>query len=342
LSAVASVSVRPRRLSRWAVTLALLAVLAATALLSVAVGTRSLALDRVWDLLWHDDGSEQAAIVHELRLPRTVLGLLAGSALGVAGALMQGLTRNPLADPGLLGVSAGAAAGVVTAVGLLGAGDPLAQVWFAFAGAAGASVVVYGIGAAGRSSATPVRLALAGVAVSFTLLAYVRGMLLLDPEALDRYRFWQIGSLTGHPAALNVKIAPFVVAGLVLALALGRSLNAVGLGDQRGRALGASPRRTRAAGALAITLLCGAATAAVGPIVFLGLAVPHLARVLAGPDHRWVIAFSLLLAPAMLLAADVLGRIIARPQEVDVGVVLAVLGGAVFVAIVRRGRIAHL
>lgn len=321
---------------------ALGAALAAAVVLSVAVGARSIPLDRVWDLVWHGDGSEEAAIVHDLRLPRTVLGLLVGAALGAAGAVMQGVTRNPLADPGLLGISAGAAAAVVTATAVLGVTEPLQYVWFAFAGAAIGAVVVYGVGSGGRGGATPVRLALAGMAVSFTLIAYVQGMTLLDPETLDRFRFWQLGNLAGHPAALNLQIAPFVVLGALLALLLGRSLNAIGLGEEAGRAVGAHPGRTRALGALSVTLLCGAATAAAGPIVFLGLAVPHAARAIAGPDHRWVIVYSLLLGPIALLGADVIGRLVERPGELEVGIVTAVAGAPAFIAIVRRRRIAHL
>jgi iron complex transport system permease protein len=319
-----------------------LVVLAAAVLLSIAVGARAIPLDRTWQLIWHPDGSDDAIVIHTLRLPRTVLGLLVGSALGVAGALMQGLTRNPLADPGLLGVNAGASAAVVTATAALGLASPLTYVWFAFVGAGLASVIVYLVGAAGRGGATPVRLALAGTAVSFALLAYVQAMLALSPRALDQFRFWSVGALAGHETSLNLEIAPFIVGGLLLAMALGRSLNALGLGDEQGRALGAHPGRVRAAGAVAITLLCGAATAAAGPIAFVGLAVPHLARAVTGPDQRWVLPYSALIAPALVLGADVLGRVVQRPGELDVGIVCAVLGGSVFVAIVRRGRIAKL
>jgi iron complex transport system permease protein len=322
--------------------LAVLAALAVVVLASISVGSRPIALDRVWDLVWHPDGSEEAIIVHDLRIPRTILGLLVGLALGVAGALMQAITRNPLADPGLLGVNAGAAAAVVTATALLGTGDPLTVIWFSFLGAAAAAVVVYGVGTAGRAGASPVRLALAGVAVSFALVAYVQGLVLIDRTALDQYRFWQVGALAGHPAALNAQIAPFIAGGLLLALALGRPLNALALGEDAGRALGASPARARVLAAIAITLLCGAATAAAGPIVFVGLAVPHVARAITGPDNRWLLPYAALLAPVMLLAADVIGRVVIRPGELEVGIVSAVLGAPVFIAIVRRRRIAQL
>jgi iron complex transport system permease protein len=319
--------------------LAALLVLALVAVFSVSIGSQSIALDRVWSLVWHPDGSDEAIIVHDLRIPRT---LLVGAALGVAGGLMQALTRNPLADPGLLGISAGASAAIVTAAAVLGPVDPLVYIWFAFAGAAVASVVVYGIGATGRSGATPVRLALAGIVVTFALTAYVQGLVLVDRAAFEEYRFWQVGALAGHSASLAWQIGPFIVAGLLLAFGLCRALNAVALGDEAGRALGASPGRTRTLGAVAITLLCGAATAAAGPILFVGLAIPHVARAITGPDQRWVLPYCAVLAPVMLLGADIVGRVVARPGEIGVGIVSALLGAPVFIAIVRRRRIAQL
>jgi iron complex transport system permease protein len=310
--------------------------------LSISVGARSIPLDRVWGLVLHPDGSEDATIVHDLRIPRTVLGVLVGVALGLAGALMQALTRNPLADPGILGVNAGAATAVVVATALFGAVTPALQVWCAFLGAGAATVVVYGVASRGRSGASPVRLALAGVALTFALYAVVQGITTLKADVFDRYRYWQVGSLAGHDASVVGQIAPFVVAGTVLALALARSLNALALGDDVGRALGASIARTRVLGALAVTLLCGAATAAAGPIGFVGLTVPHVARAIVGPDQRWVLPYSMVLAPILLLAADVLGRVVTRPGELQVSIVTVLVGAPVFIAIVRRGRIAQL
>ena len=186
------------------------------------------------------------------------------------------------------------------------------------------------------------RLALAGTAVSFALIAYVQGLTIVDRETLDQYRFWQVGALAGHDASLNWQIAPFVAAGLLLALVLGRPLNAIGLGEEAGRALGARPGRTRVLTAVAITLLCGAATAAAGPIVFVGLTVPHVARAITGPDQRWVLPYSALLAPVLLLGSDVVGRLVIRPGELEVGIVSTLIGAPVFIAIVRRRRIAQL
>lgn len=338
---------RPRRpgaarLGRGAGLLGALALLALAALLSVSVGAREIPLDRVWSLVVSPDGSDEAVIVRDLRVPRTLLGLLVGAALGLAGALMQALTRNPLAEPGILGVNAGAAAAVVTGVSLFGITSFGGYVWFAFAGAAAASVLVYGIGARGAAGASPVRLALAGTAITAALYAYVQGVSVLQPRTFDQYRFWQVGSFAGHDPALAGQVAIPIGLGVVAALALAGPLNALALGEDAGRALGASVARTRLLTAVAVTLLCGAATAACGPITFLGLAVPHVARAIAGPDQRWVLPYSLVLAPAFVLLADVLGRVIGRPGEVQVGIVTAIVGGPIFVYLVRARRIAKL
>ena len=318
--------------------LALVAVVAA----SIAIGAKSIPLGDVVAGLFGDDGSESAAIVRELRVPRTLVGLAVGVALGLAGALMQALTRNPLADPGILGVEAGAAAAIVGAIALFGVTEPRAYIWFSFLGAAVASIVVYLLGSHGRAGATPVRLALAGVAVTAALTAFTNGLILLDQEAFDEFRHWVVGSLAGRDMAILAEVGPFLIAGTLIALALARPLNALALGDDSGRALGAHVGRTRVLGAVSITLLCGAATAVAGPIVFVGLCVPHMARAIAGPDQRWVLGYSLLLAPILLLTADVIGRVVISPSELEVGVVTALIGAPVFIALVRRKRIAQL
>ncbi|RGA06701.1 iron ABC transporter permease [Microbispora triticiradicis] len=309
--------------------LALLAVL----VLSLGLGARPMSPAEVWQGLV-DTGSGAYTVVHEMRLPRTLLGLLAGAALGVAGGVMQALTRNPLADPGLLGINAGASAAVATAAGLLGVATFQGYVWFALAGAAAVSVLVYGVG--GGRAATPARLALAGAAINAALYSYVNGTMLLDAASLETMRFWTVGSLAGAQSGTVAMVAPFVAAGLLLALALARPLNALALGDDSARSLGARPAVIRTAAIVAVTLLCGAATAACGPIVFVGLMVPHLVKTLTGPDLRRLLPCCAVLAPALLLGADVLGRIVARPGELQAGIVTAVLGGPLFLYFVRR------
>jgi iron complex transport system permease protein len=318
-----------------------LAVLAVAALLSLAVGARAIALGDVSDALLHGGGSRDAAIVNGLRVPRTLLGIVVGAALGIAGALMQALTRNPLADPGLLGVNAGAAAAVVIALSL-GLAGAASSVWFAFAGAGLAAVAVYTIGGAGRGGATPVRLALAGTALTAALTAVIYGVALSDARLLQQYNHWSVGALGGRGRTQLDAIVPFVAIGAVLAAALARPLNAIALGDDSARALGARVGRTRIGGAVAITLLCGASTAAAGPMYFLGLTVPHAGRAICGPDQRWVLAYSAVLGAAVLLIADVVGRVLVRPGELQAGVMVAVIGTPVFIALVRRKRIAAL
>lgn len=311
-------------------------------LLSVWAGTREIPIAATWRVLWHPDGSSAAVVIHDYRIPRTLLALLVGIALGLSGALMQALTRNPLADPGLLGVSLGASTGVVVAIGFLGVGSVLGYVWFAFLGAAAASVVVYLLGSAGRRLATPERLVVAGAALTAVLYAFNSAVLLLDPETFDEFRFWTVGSLAGRRYDVLYVVLPFILAGIVIALALARSLNALGMGEQVGRALGVNVGRTQVLGAVAVMLLCGAATAAAGPIAFLGLAVPHVARFVVGPDQRWVLAYSALLAPILLIGSDVAGRILGAPGEIQVGIVTAMLGGPVFLALCRRRKLVML
>lgn len=319
-----------------------LAALVTLGLLSVWVGTRGIPFSATWDLLWHPDGSEASVIIHDYRIPRTILGLLVGLALGLSGALMQSLTRNPLADPGLLGVSLGASSGVVVAIAFLGIGSVLGYVWFAFLGAALASILVYVLGSFGRTLATPDRLVIAGAAVTAVLFALNYAVLLLDPLAFNQFRFWTAGALAGRNMDVVLIVLPFVVVGTLLALGLAPALNALAMGDQMGRALGVNIGRSRVLGLLAVILLCGAATAAAGPIGFVGLVVPHVARFVVGADQRWVIAYSMLFAPVLLLGADVLGRVAGAPGEIEVGIVTAVLGSPLFIALCRRRKLVML
>jgi iron complex transport system permease protein len=332
---------RPRATRTAGLVVGLVA-LAGVSALSLAIGTKAIPLSTVLESLLHPSDTQDSVIITDLRVPRTILGILVGASLGLAGALMQALTRNPLADPGLLGVNSGAAAGVIVAIGILGIGGITAYVWFAFIGAAVASVVVYLLGTSGRAGASPVRLALAGTAIAAALTAFTYAVALSDPDLLQRFNQWNVGSIAGRETDTIWRIAPFLGIGIVVALLLSKSLNALALGDDTARALGAGVGRTRIAGALAITLLCGAATAAAGPIWFVGLAVPHVARAIVGPDQRWLLPYSAVLGPVLLLASDILGRVVVRPGELEVGIVTALVGAPVFIALVRRRRIAQL
>ena len=320
--------------------LAAVVALALLCLASIAVGAKAMPLSDVWHGLVDPSGTHGDVLIRQVRVPRTVLGLLVGTALGLAGAVMQALTRNPLAEPGLLGVNAGASAAVVSAISFFGVTSLTGYVWFAFLGAAVVSAVVYVLG--GSRAATPVRLALAGTAASAALFGYVNAVQLMDSAALDRLRFWTVGSLASADMDTVGKVWPFIVLGVLLSLLIARPLNAMEMGDDTARALGAHLARTRVLAMLAVTLLCGAATAACGPIIFIGLMIPHMVRALTGPDMRWVLPYAAVLSPVLLLAADVTGRVVARPSELQVGIVTALIGGPVFIHLVRRKRMAQL
>ncbi|MHA7270188.1 FecCD family ABC transporter permease [Arthrobacter sp. HLT1-20] len=322
--------------------LALIAALALVALLSLAVGARSIAPATVLDALIHFDPNNGDHAVVRARMVRTAAGLIVGLALGLAGTSMQGVARNPLADPGILGVNAGAALAVVAGIFFFGAASIASYLWFAFVGSAVAAVVVYAVASLGRSGATPVKLALAGAAISAGMGSLMSAMLVSSQDSLELFRSWQVGALAGKSWESIVAVLPFVAAGALILLGTGKLLNTLALGDDMARGLGQRPSLGRAVSALGIVLLCGSATALAGPIAFIGLVVPHLLRGLVGPDYRWLLPLSLLAAPAILLLADVVGRVILLPGEVPAGILAAMLGAPVFIAVVRRGKQAEL
>lgn len=319
-----------------------LGVLVLVLLASIAVGSKDIPVRTVIDALFAYNDSDDHAIIRALRVPRTLLGLLVGVALGLSGAMIQALTRNPLADPGILGVNAGASFFVTLAVGLFGLTTISSYIWFAFAGAVAATVLVYAIGSVGRGAATPIRLTLAGVAISAVLGGVQSGLALLDPMTFDRMRFWGAGSLTTPGYEAIFVAAPFIAIGTVLALLVARPLNAIALGDDLARSLGANIGRTRVIVIIAVTLLAGAATAAAGPIFFIGLMIPHVARWLIGPDQRWIALLTIVLSPVLLLSSDIIGRIIMRPGELQVGIVTAFVGAPVLILLARRRKVSGL
>ncbi|MFC3898894.1 FecCD family ABC transporter permease [Lentzea rhizosphaerae] len=320
----------------------LLLALVAVCLASIAIGSKEIPLSGVWHGLFTPTGVEDDVVIRQLRIPRTLIGIAVGVALGVGGALMQGHTRNPLADPGILGVTHGAALAVVLSIFLLGVSSLVGYIWFAFAGAMIASVVVFLLGSAGRGGPSPVTLALAGAAVSALMHGLVSAIVLLDQQSLDAFRFWQVGAIAGRDMSVLTQVLPFLVVGLVLAAFNAPGLNALSLGEDVARSLGVRVGMTRSLGILAITLLVGGAVAACGPIGFLGLVVPHVARAFTGPDYRWLLPFSAVLGAILLLFADVVGRVVARPSEVEVGVMLALLGAPFFIYLVRRKKLVRI
>ncbi|HEY8983408.1 MAG TPA: iron ABC transporter permease [Streptomyces sp.] len=324
-----------RRLLVWPA--AALAV-AAAVVLSLAVGTRAVPPSAVLDALLNHGDSPDALVVRSLRLPRTEIGLTAGAALGLAGAALQAVTRNPLADPGILGLSQGAAAGVVVAIALGLASGFSGYVWFAFAGAVLAACLVYAIASRGRGGASPVKLALAGTALAAMTAGGATVVLTSSSATLDQFRFWQVGALSGRDAGSVVRMLPFLLVGAVLVMVCAPGLDALALGDETARALGHRVHLVRGSAALGATLLTASAVAAAGPIVFVGLVVPHLARRLVRGGHRTSLPLSALLGAGLLVLADVAGRVVRAPAEVPAGVMTALVGVPVLVVLVRRRR----
>ncbi|MFE5393254.1 FecCD family ABC transporter permease [Streptomyces sp. NPDC056568] len=321
--------------------LAFLLVVAGAA--SLAVGARALSPAEVWHGLFSAPDADQRLteirlIVRTVRVPRTVLAVVAGVALGIGGALIQGYTRNPIADTGLLGVNSGASFAVVSGIALFGLTDPLQYVWLAFVGAAVAGAVVFGLASIGRGAGNPLTLALAGQGVTVFLAAMTTAVALTDKASLNALRFWNAGSVAGVGFDVIWPVTAFIAAGLVLALTTLPAVNLLNLGDDVARGLGVNVALTRTVGILAITLLAGAATAACGPIAFIGLMVAHVARYLTGPDYRWLVPYAGLLGAVILLVCDIVGRLVVRPSELDAGVLVALLGAPFFAALVWLGK----
>ncbi|QDQ27205.1 Fe(3+)-siderophore ABC transporter permease [Chitinimonas arctica] len=316
-----------------------LVLLAAIVLASLLLGAKPIALTVVLDSLFGSGAHPDAIIVRQGRLPRTVLGLLAGAALGISGALIQALTRNPLADPGILGVNAGASFAVIVGISFFAVGSPAGYLGFAFTGALLTTILVYLVGSYGSARLEPMRFVLAGVAISAVMMGLSSGLTLINPWVFDKARFWSAGSLDIRDLGLALQVAPAIVVGCILAVLLGRPLNILGMGEEMAAALGSRPRRVHVVAVLAITLLCGASTAVAGPIGFVGLMIPHIARWMVGTDQRWILPFSLLLAPILLLSSDILGRLLVA-GELRVSIVTAFIGAPVLIWLARRGTLA--
>lgn len=325
---------------RGLVVLVLALALAIASVASIFLGSQRISIDEVWIGLTTGAG-DPGAIVQGMRVPRTLIGLAVGAALGIAGALIQGFTRNPLADPGILGVNAGASLGVTIGVAFFGLTAASGYIWFAFAGAIVATVLVYLIGSAGRTAPDPMRMTLSGVALGAVMGGVVAAIGLLNPKAFDSIRSWNAGSLSALTPDVYT-VLPFLLIGLVLAFCLAPSLNALALGDDLATALGSRVVLTRVLSILAVTLLCGAATAAAGPIAFVGLMVPHAVRWFVGPHQGWILLGTVFAAPLLLLTADVVGRLVLRTGELPVSVVTALIGAPVLIALVRRKKVSGL
>ncbi|WP_040493660.1 FecCD family ABC transporter permease [Ilumatobacter nonamiensis] len=331
---------RPAR-ARAAWLLVAVGVLLVVMLASVAIGSRAVSWSEVWAALGGAQDTLGEAAVSK-RIPRTLLAVLVGAALALAGAVMQGVTRNPLADPGILGVNMGASLAVVIGIAYFQMTSPTSFIWVAIAGSAASAVFVYAVGSLGRGGATPLKLALAGAASSAAFASLVSGVVLGRNDIAGGVTSWQIGGVGGATYEKLGYMVPFLAVGFVICVLSARGLNSLALGDELAAGLGQNVAVTRAVAAFGAVVLCGASTAIAGPIAFVGLVVPHACRMLFGADHRWVLPMSAVIGAALLTAGDVVGRVIARPQEIDVGIITAFLGAPVFIYIVRRQKVREL
>lgn len=330
-----------RAVTRSAGLLLLGGVLLALVVASVTIGSREVGLDDILAALGGStDGFDEAAVA--TRLPRTALAILAGAALAVSGAVLQGVTRNPLADPGILGISMGSSLAVVTGITFFGLAAATSFVWVAILGAALAAAFVYAVGSLGRGGATPLKLALAGAATSAALVSFVAAIALPRSDLAESIQEWQIGGVGGAVFERIGMVLPFLLVGFALSFLCARGLNSLALGDDLAAGLGEKVVLVRCASFVGAVVLCGAVTAVTGPIAFVGLVVPHVCRLLVGVDHRWLLPYSALGGACLLTAADVLGRIVARPAEIDVGIITALIGAPFFIYIVRRQKVAAL
>ena len=312
------------------------------AIFSISFGAKQIAFSKVIDVILGKDVDSLEATIIQQRIPRTVFGILAGGALGISGALMQSITRNPIADPSILGVNTGASLFVVAGIAFLNITAAYQYIWLAIIGAGLTAFFVYAVASIGKDGATPLKLALSGAAVSIVLGSLVSTIMLPDNRVLQAFRFWQVGSI-GSATWDNISlIIPFLIIGFIISMFISGYLNNLALGDEAATALGTNVVITRSVGALASVLLCGATTALAGPIGFVGLIIPHLVRLIYGSEMGKILPLSFLGSGILLLLSDVIGRIIGSPGETEVGIITAVFGAPVFIFAIRKGRVKSL
>ena len=319
-----------------------LALLSIMAIFSISLGAKSIAFTKVIDVLLGNDPDSLEATIILQRIPRTVFGILAGGALGISGALMQSITRNPIADPSILGVNTGASLFVVAGIAFFNITVAYQYIWLAIIGAGVTAVFVYSVASMGKDGATPLKLALSGSAVSIVLGSLVSTIMLPNNRVMEAFRFWQVGSIGSATWENIMLISPFLIVGFIISMFISGYLNNLALGDEAATALGTNVVMTRTIGALSSVLLCGATTALAGPIGFVGLIVPHIIRLIFGSEMGKMLPLSFLGSAILMLVSDVIGRIISLPGETEVGIVTAVLGAPVFILAIRKGRVKSL
>ena len=302
---------------------------------SLTYGAADISLNKIVAALTAFDGSTEHLIIRTMRLPRSLIAILVGAAISVAGTLMQALTRNPLADPGILGINAGAAIAVVVAVFLFGASSVSAYAWCAFLGAGVTAVAVYWLGSLGRGGLTPLNITIAGAALTSLLSSLTTGILLLSQRTLDEIRFWLAGSVAGRDFALCLQLLPYIAVGLIIAFAIAKALTTLSLGEDVAQGLGQRTAWVKVTAAISVVLLAGSSVAAAGPIGFIGLVVPHIVRFFVGFDYRWILPYAAVLGAILLLVADIGARLLIQPQELPVGVMTALIGTPFFIYLAR-------
>lgn len=311
--------------------------------ISIALGSRKIPLYEVIRIIWNSSSDEFLKAVVKARIPRTVFGILAGASLGISGVMMQAITRNPIADPSILGINTGASLAVVIGISWFHLSTGQITMWLSFAGAILTAAIVYGIASSGKSDkANPMKLALSGAAVSTALSSMVSTILIPDSQAMKEFRFWQIGSIAGatwHDIRL---IAPYLIVGFLLAVYISPALNTLALGDEVATGLGINIAKTRLISTFAGVLLCASTTAIAGPIGFIGLMIPHIVRMVIGNHMKQMVPLSAIYGAVLLLLSDVLGRVFARPGEVEVGIITALIGAPFFIFVIRKARIQNL
>lgn len=308
-------------------------------LASLAFGARYVTFHEVMNALFHGDNTSFHALIVRERIPRTIFSIMAGASLGVSGALMQAITRNPIADPSILGVNTGASLFVVSGIAFFNINTAGQYIWFALAGAAITAVFVYGIGSLGYGGATPIKLALAGAATSAALSSLVSAIMLPRTEVMNAFRFWQVGSVSGANWEGIVTVSPFLVAGIVIGIFATPALNALALGDDVATGLGVRTGLIRIIGSFAGVLLCGATTALAGPIGFVGLMIPHTMRLICGPNMRYIVPMSAVGGAILLTISDIIGRLIGNPGELEAGIITAFFGAPILIIIAMRAKV---
>lgn len=302
---------------------------------SITWGAADISFQDIYQAFTAFDGSTNHLIIYTIRLPRSLIAMLVGAALGVAGAIMQGLTRNPLAAPDILGVNAGAALAVVVGTFISGSSSLTIYTWYAFAGAAISAIAVYLLGSLGRGGLTPFNLTIAGAALTVFISSITSGILILSQRTLEEIRFWLAGSVAGKDMNLLLQVLPYICIGLILAIALSKQITILSLGEDTARSLGQSTGLIKILAAISIILLAGASVAIAGPIGFVGLIVPHIVRFLVGVDYRWILPYSVILGAVIMLIADLCGRLVLQPSELPVGLVMPLIGAPFFIYLIR-------